>query len=116
MSPLEFQTFKTRKMENSNVNGKVIGALIVGTLLGGAIGLLFAPYKGSRTRNRIARRSKDLTKDLSNKMKDEANTLFKKAEKLERLAEEKIYDLTKKVKQKVDSYKYQNEKQETNNL
>ena len=98
-------------MENSNVNGKVIGAIIVGTLLGGVIGLLFAPYKGSRTRNRIARRSKDLTK----KMKEERNAWLMKAEKLERLAEEQIHDLTNKVKEKVDSYKYQNSKHETNN-
>ena len=109
---IEFQTFKTHKMKNSNVNGKVLGAVIVGTILGGAIGLLFAPYKGSRTRNRIARRSKDLT----NKLKDEANTLLMKAEKLERLAEEKIQNLTNKVKDKVESYKYQNEKNETNNM
>ena len=99
-------------MENSNVTGKVIGAIIVGTILGGAIGLLFAPYKGSRTRNRIARRSKDLTK----KMKEEGNALLMKAEKLERLAEEKIHNLTNKVKDKVDTFKYQNEKNETNNI
>jgi len=103
-------------MENSNVTGKVIGAILVGTILGGAIGLLFAPYKGSRTRNRIARRSKDLTKDLTNKMKKEGNILLIKAEKLERLAEEKIQNLTNKVKEKVDSYKYQNEKNEKNNI
>lgn len=99
-------------MVNSNVNGKVMGAVLVGTILGATIGLLFAPYKGSRTRNRIARRSKD----LSNKMKEEGNALLIKAEKLERLAEEKIHDLTSKVKQKVDSYKYQNTKHETNNI
>jgi len=103
-------------MKNSNVTGKVIGAVIVGTLVGATLGILFAPYKGSRTRNRIARRTKDLTKDFSNKMKEEASVLLNKAEEFENMAEQKIQDLTKKVKQKADSYKYQDIKSETNNL
>jgi gas vesicle protein len=103
-------------MANSNVTGKVIGAIIVGTLVGATLGILFAPYKGSRTRNRIARRAKDLTHDLSKKMKEEATALLNKAEEFENMAEQKIHDLTDKVKQKADSYKYQDTKNETNNL
>ena len=103
-------------MENSNVTAKVIGAIIVGTLVGATLGILFAPYKGSRTRNRIARRTKDLTNNLSNIMREEANSLLNKAEEFENMAEQKIQDLTKKVKQKADSYKYQDIKSDTNNL
>ena len=103
-------------MENSNVTGKVIGAVIVGTLIGAALGVLFAPNKGSQTRNKIANKSKDLTNDLSVKMKEKANALISQAERLESLAEEKIHTFTDKVKQKVDDYKYRNTKHETNNL
>ena len=103
-------------MENSNVTAKVIGAIIVGTLVGATLGILFAPYKGSRTRNRIARRTKDFTNNLSNIMREEANSLLNKAEEFENMAEQKIQDLTKKVKQKADSYKYQDIKSETTNL
>lgn len=99
-------------MENSNVTGKVIGAILVGTLIGATIGILFAPNKGSNTRNKIATGAKD----LSRKMKDEANILISRAEKLEKFAEDKIQDLTNKVKQKVDLYKERNVKHETNNL
>lgn len=99
-------------MENSNVTKKVIGGIIVGTLLGATLGILFAPYKGSRTRNRIARRSKDLSRQL----KDEANILLTRAEVLEKLAEEKIQKVTNKVMDTVDSLKYQTKKHETNNL
>lgn len=81
-------------MENSNVTGKVIGAIMIGTLLGATIGLLFAPYKGSRTRNRIARRSKE----LAFKMREEANSLLRKAEEIESMAERKLENLTSKIR------------------
>lgn len=89
-------------MENSNVTGKVIGAIIIGTLVGATIGILFAPYKGSRTRNRIARKSKD----LAFKMKREAESLLTKAEELERIAERKLQNLTNKAKESAESLKY----------
>ncbi|MGE5393560.1 MAG: YtxH domain-containing protein [Candidatus Saccharibacteria bacterium] len=76
-------------MENSNVTGKVIGAIIIGTLLGATIGLLFAPYKGSRTRNRISRRSRN----LAFKMREEANSLLRKAEEIENSVERKLHNL-----------------------
>jgi len=88
-------------MENSNVTEKVIGAIIIGTLLGATIGVLFAPYKGSRTRNRIARKSKD----LASKMKEEANSLISKAEELERVAEKKVQNIASKAKESVESFK-----------
>jgi len=86
-------------MENSNVTGKVLGAIIAGTLVGAGLGLLFAPYKGSRTRNRIARKSKN----LAFKLKEEANSLIQKAEELESLAERKLNDLAGKAKKSVNS-------------
>lgn len=77
-------------MENSNVTGKVIGAIIIGTLVGATIGLLFAPSKGSRTRNRIARKSRN----LAFRMREEANSLLRKAEEIESMAEKKLQNLT----------------------
>ncbi len=63
----------------SNTSSKVIGALMVGTLVGAAVGLLFAPHKGSKTRQNIAKGTKDLAnsaKDLTNDLKNHANSGF----------------------------------------
>jgi gas vesicle protein len=54
-------------MKNSFGSGKVVGALLIGALAGAAIGVLFAPYNGKRTRNRLVRRAKMMAKDLTKK-------------------------------------------------
>lgn len=48
-------------MGNSNNTGKVMGAIMIGAVIGGALGVLFAPDKGSETRNKISKKGKDLT-------------------------------------------------------
>ncbi|NDP22699.1 MAG: YtxH domain-containing protein [Paludibacter sp.] len=80
-------------MENFEGTGKVLGALIVTALAGVALGILFAPDKGSTTRNKLVDKAKDLSEELKNKMRGEAAELRKKAEELENLAKEKMDDL-----------------------
>jgi gas vesicle protein len=40
-------------MQNSNDTGKMIGTLLIGAAIGGILGVLFAPGKGSETRKKI---------------------------------------------------------------
>jgi gas vesicle protein len=57
-------------MESSNNTGKVIGALLLGAAIGGALGILFAPDKGSRTRRKIMFKGEDLTDTMQDKFND----------------------------------------------
>lgn len=87
-------------MENVNVTGKVIGGILIGTLVGAALGILFAPQDGTKTRNKIATGAKDLADDIVKKMKTKANTVASKAEEVGEMAEEKVKDLKNNVGQR----------------
>jgi gas vesicle protein len=101
-------------MKNSNDTGKVIGALLVGTLLGAALGVLFAPYKGSKTRSKLVAGAKEIAEDLMEKVKEEATALRNKAEELETLAEDKMHNVVNNVKQKAENLTHRNAEQEIN--
>jgi gas vesicle protein len=54
-------------MGNSNNNGKIVGALLLGAAVGGLIGILFAPDKGSETRKKISSKGNELTDSVKEK-------------------------------------------------
>lgn len=54
-------------MTNSNDSIKLIGALLLGAAVGGALGILMAPDKGSETRKKILAKGDDLTDGLKDK-------------------------------------------------
>ena len=60
-----------------NDNSKVIAALLAGIAVGAALGILFAPEKGSETRDKL----NDALKNLGDAIKDRA------AEEIDNLAE-----------------------------
>jgi len=78
---------------HSSATGKVILALLVGTALGAALGVLFAPDKGSETRGKIADGAKDAASDLKRKMKDEVVNFRSKAEAMVDRADRKVGEL-----------------------
>jgi gas vesicle protein len=64
-------------MEKSNNNtGKIIGALLVGAAIGGALGILFAPDKGSVTRKRLFSKGEELKDNLKDTLKEKYNGLM----------------------------------------
>lgn len=54
-------------MGNTSNTGKVIGAIFLGAAIGGALGILFAPDKGSETRKKISKKGNDLTDAVKEK-------------------------------------------------
>ncbi len=92
-------------MENSNDTGKVLISLLVGALAGVAVGVLFAPYKGSKTRKRLMGSAKGLADDVKQRVKEEVNALRAKASELELMAEDKMQDMVNGVQKKVDAIK-----------
>jgi len=77
-------------MEKSNNTGKLIGALLVGAAIGGVLGILFAPDKGSETRKKILSNSEDLTDDMKEKFNDFLDEVKKEVETVKGKANEFI--------------------------
>lgn len=69
-------------MENSNNSLKMIGALLIGSVVGGALGILFAPDKGSETRKKILAKGNDLTDSMKEKFDDFIKDVSEKFEKV----------------------------------
>lgn len=72
-------------MENT---GKLVGALLVGAAIGGALGVLFAPDKGSETRKKLLSKGEDL-KDT---VKDKFNNFVSEAGKEGNKVKDKVKD------------------------
>ena len=58
---------------------KIIGALMVGTAIGVALGILYAPAKGTDTRKNITDKSEDLADAVKEKFNDLVDTFKKEA-------------------------------------
>ena len=69
-------------MKDSNDTVKLIGALLAGAAIGGILGVLFAPDKGTETRKKIMNGAKDFAEDLKSKMQCEAENAKAEMEKV----------------------------------
>ena len=88
-------------METSNNNTvKLVGALVLGAAVGGALGILFAPDKGSETRKKILSQGGDLSDALKEKLKDFWDELKQEPEAVK----EKVNEFKNDGKVKVDKF------------
>jgi gas vesicle protein len=95
-------------MENSKDNFRVVGALLIGAITGAALGILFAPARGSKTRKRLIGGAKEMAEDVKQKIKDEVTALKNKGEDLEEMASDKFNDVKNGIQQKVEALKSHN--------
>ena len=65
-----------------NDNSKVLVGLLAGLAAGAALGLLFAPEKGSETRDKLSQSLKDLGESIRDRAADEINNLTALKEKV----------------------------------
>jgi len=90
-------------MENLNSKGKLVfGSLFVGALIGATIGVLFAPHKGKKTRNNIAKSLKNSAYRFKDEIKEDGQYLKDKAMKAENFLEDKMSKATTSFKDKAN--------------
>ena len=87
-------------MENSNNTGKLIGALLLGAAVGGVLGILFAPEKGSETRKKLSEKGVDLTDGMKEKFNILLEDLKMEAEAVKEKAIEFIENGKAKIAEK----------------
>lgn len=88
-------------MGSSNQTVSVMGGLLIGALAGAVLGVLFAPHKGSKTRNNIVDGAKEVVYDVQKKMKKEVKAMRRKAKDIENATKEKIDEMKDAVKDNI---------------
>ncbi len=84
-------------METPGNIGKRGGALLLGAAIGGALGILFAPDKGSRTRKKIMAKGEDLTDAMKDKFEDFMDSVKEEIEEAKNKASEYMANGTAKA-------------------
>jgi gas vesicle protein len=79
-------------MEKSNETLKIVGAMLVGVAIGGALGVLLAPAKGSDTRKKIAGKTDELNEAFHEKFKALIAEVKKEVEQVREKAGHLIID------------------------
>ena len=84
---------------------KVLGALVIGTAVGAAMGVLFAPEKGARTRKAIRRQGEDLADNIEDRLTDMMDKVSDSVEAMEKQYESvkgRMKDLVKKGQKQME--------------
>src|SRR5690554_2344320 len=86
----------------SSNTGQTLVALLTGAIIGAGIGILYAPDKGSKTRDKLGKEAKKAQKKLSKKVKETSHNLSKKAKLAHVIFEEKLNETLPTANYKAD--------------
>jgi len=91
-----------------NGTGKLVGGILVGAVVGAALGILFAPGKGSDTRKKISSKGGELTDGMKekfnkffNEVKDEYDNVKGKATELAQDGKTKANGFVEDIRSKI---------------
>jgi len=84
-------------------NSKVLVGLLAGLAAGAALGLLFAPEKGSDTRDKLSQSLKDLGDSIKDRAADEINNLSSLKDKVVDSIKSKLRDVEDEYSSEVEN-------------
>ncbi len=84
--------------------GRVIFGILAAMGVGTILGILFAPDKGSETRKRISKKTRDLTDEFNTKVNEVVNNVNKKMETLKEETNHMAATMKKRSEEAVADY------------
>lgn len=84
-------------------NSKVLIGVLAGLAAGAALGLLFAPEKGSDTRDKLSQSLKDLGESIKDRAADEINNLSSLKDKVVTSIKNKLRDVEDEYSSEVEN-------------
>lgn len=82
--------------------GQTLIALLTGAVIGAGLGILYAPDKGSETREKLGKEAKKTQKRLNRQLRETGSNLSEKAQKARLSFEEKLNETLSSASYKAD--------------
>lgn len=86
-----------------NCNEKVMKSFVLGAAIGASLGILYAPYKGSKTRKKIKGSAVDAKDDVSKFLKNSKDELTKTAHETKEAFEGKLEEVISSLSFKAEN-------------